>query len=376
MVEFNFLFIGGAPRSGTTLLMNLIDNHPNILCFPFEHSTFERFFLKRTDKDYFLNEFIEEMKEGQQAIMSSNANLIGYSKKIENEYKKKFALEVDPDKYLLSYRKFLEGQEFTLRNILIGLTKGLIAGSEFAQRKKSNLKWIVFKQPYYTELFAKQIHQEMPEARFIHINRDPIGRYTSAKKRRLIHTQMLGMRLSHINRVSFVEGHCEVGESSKYLGKSNQISLGDQRYHQLGFEELVEDSINELRSTFQWLNVKSHKSIGSITRLGEPTIAGSLLVQSNTVDSSASCRDKEYFSLTNWNERLLHKFLLEKRHNLLWRTISLVVVLFPFKHSSYKNYVFQLLFIFRLFYINFDTSLRNRLPNGARKGHMFLSGNT
>jgi hypothetical protein len=47
-VNPTFVFIGGAPRSGTTLLSNLLDGHPEVLVFPKEHSTLERYFWNET----------------------------------------------------------------------------------------------------------------------------------------------------------------------------------------------------------------------------------------------------------------------------------------------------------------------------------------
>ena len=35
--KLNILLIGGALRSGTTLLLNQLDGHPEMLCFPMEH---------------------------------------------------------------------------------------------------------------------------------------------------------------------------------------------------------------------------------------------------------------------------------------------------------------------------------------------------
>ena len=76
-----FLFIAGAPRSVTTLLANLLDNHPQCLVFPFEHSTIERFYWNHDNLDYFNKDFIDDRTSGQQSILADKVKIEEYKKK-------------------------------------------------------------------------------------------------------------------------------------------------------------------------------------------------------------------------------------------------------------------------------------------------------
>ncbi len=99
-----FLFIGGAPRSGTTLLMNLLDSHPDLLVFPFEHSTIERYFWNKDNiQHYALNEFISKRQEGQQTILANKDFLNQYYQKIKKEYNKDFSLDINPEVFFKTY---------------------------------------------------------------------------------------------------------------------------------------------------------------------------------------------------------------------------------------------------------------------------------
>ena len=381
MVKYNFLFIGGAPRSGTTLVHNLLDDHPNILCFPFEHSTFENFFWHGPNRNYFENDFIKNRLEGQQSISASQIELDKYSQKILKEYKKVFTIDINPDNFLIGYQNYLKSKEITLQNILAGMAEGLIKGNKYAQDKKEIIKWVVFKQPYYTELLARKINNEIPNAKFIQMNRQPISRYTSAKKRRLTQAQDRGKRLSHINWVSFVEGHCEVGESSYQLGKSNSSLLGGQTYKNIDYEDLVTNPKDVISTCLKWIRLDEHKNMCQVTRLGEPVIAGSLFQSSTTVDSSGVDRSDEFRKITNWSERIVFDHLLYQTSQTrggVKRPFILILVgsLIPFKKSSFKNYFFQLVLFFRLFYVAFDKSLITRLPFGLLSKKLTVSGAT
>jgi len=372
-----FLFIGGAPRSGTTLLMNLLDSHPELLIFPFEHSTIERYFWNKDNiQHYALNEFISKRQEGQQAILANKDFLNQYYQKIKKEYNKDYSLDIDSEAFLKTYVDFLKNTKVELKDILSALMYALARSNTFAASKYPHAKYFVFKRPYYTNLFALEVSQLIPDAKFIYISRDPFARYTSAKMRRVKANNLDKKTLVHINKINFVEAHSEVDISSDSIAKKNQQNLDASVYKVIQFENMLKNLSEVFHGLFLWLSVSESDCYLKPTTLGKAAIAGSTFVKKEGVDGKASDRRSEYFQLTYWNERLLHKYYLikggllhEKKPNLL---ILMIAYLLPFKHEPLSHYLFKLTQIVRLIHTN--TNLKTRLPEGVKKKKYFMSG--
>ncbi len=307
-----FLFIGGAPRSGTTLLVNLLDSHPGLLIFPFEHATIERYFWNKDHiQEYALNDFIFNRKEGQQTIPANKELLNQYYQKIKKEYNKDFLLDINSNSFAEAYIKYIKNHEVNLKEILTALVEGLVHSNSFVQSKYLGIKYFVFKQPYYTDLFAQEVKKIIPDAKFIHINRDPFARYASAKKRGVTISKLKNKKLAPINRVNFVEAHSEVDISSYFLAQENWKKLGCN-YKIVSYEKMLQDSSEFFRDIFSWLSVDQSQCYLKPTLLGKAAFAGSTFVQKEGTDKTATDRKLEYLQLTSWNERVLHKYYLTK----------------------------------------------------------------
>ncbi len=371
-----FIFIGGAPRSGTTLLCNLMDSHPELLVFPLEHSTVEQFFWHSGNLEFFRNTFIFHRSSGQQSIMATDKELEKYRHKILNEYQKEFDLNVDTALYCSGYLEYLESHGIELRTILEALVFGLVKGNEFARRKLETAKYVVFKQPFYTELFASFTYNHLPESKFVHILRNPVARYASAKQRRIDLHKLNNKRLSHINRVNFVLGHTELDISTRILADKNLHQIGSESYRIVKFKDMLSDRENFFKELSLWLKIEfNHSFFEKPTRLGKLAIAGSKLVQGKNVDIRAIERKDHYLAITSKTERKLHHYYLSLNNkgsqNDSKIFAALFSLLFPFYLSSFKHYVYQILTMPHLFFLD-----RSRLIEGVKKKKLSLSGAT
>jgi len=373
-----FLFIGGAPRSGTTLLMNLLDSHPDLLVFPFEHSTIERYFWNKDNiQHYALNEFISKRQEGQQTILANKDFLNQYYQKIKKEYNKDFSLDINPEVFFKTYADILKNRKIELKDILSALTYALATANTFAESKYSQSKYFVFKQPYYTDLFAEEVSELLPDAKFIYISRDPFARYSSAKKRRVTISKLNKKIFIHINGTNFVEAHSEVDISAHYIAKKNENRLGNKKYKTLNYEKILEDPDPIFYDLFSWLSVDQSNCYFKPTFLGKPALGGSLFINGEGIDKNAANRRFEYQSITNWNERVLHRYYLtkgglinEKKPGYLYVLVSYFL---PLKHEGFLHFLYRLIFIWHLFG---RRDFKNRLPGGVKKRKYFISGAT
>ncbi len=349
IMKAKFLFVGGAPRSGTTLL----DDHPELVTFPAEHSTFEQYFNHQHDKQsYFKERFISDRREGHQTILANEDLMEKYLQKLHAEYDKQHSLQIDTAKFKESYLQNIRSSEdITLSRVLTALADALSSGSSYVESKSSHTKYYVFKQPYYTDYFAAQIIKLIPDAKFIYISRDPIARYTSAKQRRIIGANQSHKRLGPINKVNFVEGHTEIDATAKELSLNNQSIIGEGRYKIVQYEDMLNDSDVFFKDLFIWLGITESLCYKKATLLGKPVVAGSSMVTKEGIDKSAVDRNQHYFKLTTWNERIVHQYYL---HLMGYSSgtssmgVVLIAYLLPFKEESFKHFVFKYIKVFRL----------------------------
>ena len=379
--ETRFVFIAGAPRSGTTLLGSLLDDHPNLLGFRTEHSTIERFFQNQHRIDsYARTDFINVRKEGQQTLLANQDFLKQKQEAINAEYGKSIDLshEFDTQTFKSSYVEYLEGKTIDLETMLKALACAQTAACSYSKQHFSKeTKYFIFKQPFYTELFAQKVAEKIPNARFIHILREPIARYTSAKTRRIKQCELKKKRLGPINRMSYVTGHTAIDIATRRLAENNSQQLGQANYKTLHFEQLVETPLKAVESILTWLDLDSDRFQIRPTRQGQSKEAGSVLTNSNKVESTTSNRLAKYHQITGWNERKIHKFLLEsyieQKPTSALRLINTFLVQLP--NSTVKNYLCQLSDLSRCI---FPRSARHleRFLDKAQAGNADLSGAT
>ncbi len=376
--NWKYVFLGGAARSGTTLLCNLLDNHPEVLVFPMEHGVFESYYIWAKDKEkFFRDTFINQRWAGQQAILFNENNLFDYKRKMQLEYEMKFELDVSPNIFKQTYLDYLNGKKVTLRNVFDALTLSLISSSSYAINKAQSIKLVVFKRPSATEFFCQEINKEIPESIFLHIIRDMKSRYTSAKNRRLFNAHLRNKKLTHINRKPFVFGHVLVDFSSRYQLNKNQSLM--ENYLTVDFETMVTNTTFFLKSLCGLIGISNNIYTLSPTRLGREARAGSRMIKKRGIDQSTCDRSQQYFNKTNWSERQVHTYWIKKFHkdriNLFDSFMFLVALLVPFQNSDLKNYIAQLLFVHSVFLS--EQKLMSKIDNFIeqfKNGKVGLSG--
>lgn len=153
----NPVVVCGNMKSGTTLITQLLDNHENLFVLPGDSHIFQKY------KNFQSNEELCKiwlkrifMPTGQKPVLPYGRNFDIYKNFIRN------------------FQYLKQKKVPTHKNIVISF-----AGS--VEKKIANLKHWIEKTPT-NELIASEILQENPNAKFIHIIRNPFANIASLKK--------------------------------------------------------------------------------------------------------------------------------------------------------------------------------------------------
>jgi hypothetical protein len=196
-----FIFVGGAPRSGTTLVQNMLDSHPDILGGPE--------FMHLPDIIQLRNRLHNSIKEGRIDIYCSDS---------------------DVDKQI----------RFMIENLLLPIKKKY-GGKIVSEKTPGNV--IVFSE--LLELF--------PESRFIHVVRDP----------RAIVASMLqvGKRSKKVKRLKTQDFTHNTSAAISYIKKCFENGFGaaqkaPDRIMTVMYEKLVTDPVFETKRICKFLDLE------------------------------------------------------------------------------------------------------------------------
>jgi hypothetical protein len=217
------LFICGTARSGTTLLVRLLDGHPQLAVIPDETYFFARVLGS------WIGAFTFRLSE---YLMSDILARRVARRKYENT--------------------FAGHEDFFIRKI-------------GAARDLQGIRYWVEKTPS-NERFVEIIeHQFKEQARFIHIIRDP---------RDVVASWLLRSPPASVNRARTINRICHTWAWSAYLAEKYAMSL-DARYRVLIYEELVREGVTVVNGLAKWLDVIIHEALVTPTQNGLPHVINS-----------------------------------------------------------------------------------------------------
>ena len=245
-------FICGHRRSGTTLLVSLLDFHPQLHVYPDESKFFYLFYPKLALADISREQKVEFIIEKNFAffkdILATKTDAVkGY---------------IDEDRMEDEFRNYLNKiEEIEWQDYLKGM---ITAFAEVSYQDKGEIRrWV--EKTTSSEIFAHEIVNAFPGARFIHIVRDPRDNYSSLKSG-------WEKRYSYLNDSSNMEDLREScimrGVLGMKIGILNQQVFGTERYHILKYEDLVGAPEATLNKLANFLGIDYDKS------LLNPTVCG------------------------------------------------------------------------------------------------------
>lgn len=242
------IFILGSHKSGTSLLRSLFDGHSEIFTNPIETHFFD-LFGEWVDYDYRRQKPEEVSIEKIKTLLNK---YIRYVEKRDNPmagFQGKDLFDMDRFNEILS-ELTNESSRQDIIQTYFKATYYSIYGKHLPTDKR-----IVHKAVGLGE-FALELHQLFPDAKFVHIIRNPYSNLVSFRK---FHSKTTKFPL--INRLIN-----SLNNNYFYLYKNSQLI---DNYHVLKYEDLVTQPDKEIGKLCQFLELKPEEALYTPTTIGE-----------------------------------------------------------------------------------------------------------
>ncbi len=258
------VFICGPGRSGTTLLAQLLDGHPNLYIMPGDSNYMGRFYGKK---------------------WKFHSLALYWTKRLVNPLGQKpfWLLGKNPQHYkrfILALKHFVEqGMEPFIA----------VVSAMYAMAGKENqTRYWVEKTPGNEE-YVDSILERFPNAKFIHIIRNPLENLVSLKKFSLLRK----------SRFDATEGASRI-QSLIDLGWKNRSQLGQGRYLMVHYESLINSLLENLKTICDFLEIDFSDSLCTPTVHSNPASSNSShrerIKVGEVVKQNRMSRWTEYFS--------------------------------------------------------------------------------
>lgn len=248
-VEFNKrgLFIGGAAKSGTTLLVSLLDNHPQLVVLPEETAYLEhrREYLKLTGHEAKLQRLLQSLtvikarKVYEETVAGVSADARNYE-------------GFDWERFLALAEEFIRqpGMNDSLLLTEVIRAYGIVIGADC----RNCVRWVE-KTPR-TESCAKELDELFPEAKLLQIVRDPRAVFASFKNR------IMARYGSH------AKAHRLPRSWNRSAREIPRLRQDPERYLVIRYEDLVRNPREVLKQVCTWGEFEFSENMLEPTRAG------------------------------------------------------------------------------------------------------------
>ena len=267
------VFICGHPKAGTSLVMSLLDGHPNIVAYPEETLFFRRFLPA-----------IEGKNEEEILALADELliHVFQWSQKAPPEHQKDYPdrdySDIDFEQIRQAYRAYAQTGDSSDRRYLEAAIMAF--GSVTGLLSQESRCWVE-KTPN-NEFYSDKIFNLWPEAKCVHIIRDPRDNYVSYMRK---HPEWS----AKVFAWSWMR--------STRAGMENQGCLGRDRYHLIYFEELLRNPEATTRQLADFLEIDWDESLLQPTRVGDSWRGNSMFDEKyKTISTDPIDRWKEKIS--------------------------------------------------------------------------------
>jgi hypothetical protein len=258
------VFICGHPKSGTSLLRSLLDSHPQLVVYPEESGFFRRYLpashgLSLEAKLTLANErLIHIFTWNSTNPPPSQAGFPG------RDYS-----HISFEAVQQAMRQSLAAQGCRHDGDLLSAAV-LAYGQVSGHLTEATCRWV--EKTQYDERYAGQIFAWWPQARCIHIVRDPRDNFVSYHRK---HPEWS----AEVFAWSWV--------NSTQMGMQNVARYGALRYWLLRYEDLAQQPAETLRELCHFLEIEDHPSLHAPTRGGAAWQGNSMFAERFDEISSA-----------------------------------------------------------------------------------------
>ncbi|WLE95565.1 MAG: sulfotransferase [Candidatus Electrothrix communis] len=292
------VFLCGAMKSGTTLLLELLDGHPELIVLPGDSFVWGRLTkenppsrkLLQADWDRWLKRMVNPTGQAPFWV---------------------FGTKVHPYFEFTQYLQYWYEQfPETWRSSELSVLLSFYCANP--SRSSAPRMWVE-KTPG-NEFNLEVLLENFPDARFIHIVRDPRENLASLKK--LYQTR--SWRWDPLEVADRIAGSCRLAD--EYLKK-----LGQERYHLLTYEQLTERPAATMRELAEFIGIEWYNALLKPTVNSVPAHANSMYEDRQSTGVVRKMTGKKYHSvLTKQEQRIALGTLQDaKKVGYLWeKTLS------------------------------------------------------
>lgn len=253
----NAIFICGHRKSGTTLLVNLLDGHPELSVYPTDSGFFYMYYPLCKLENFSDDKKIEVMKN------KIIGNLEDEFQNLSEEERKKinFEMEKFKDDFITIAKKTAMTPKDMLSSLALAYKKNFM-------NLTTEKKWV--EKTTSTEIYAIDVFNWFPNAKFIHVIRDPRDNWGSLKsgwKKRYAKFNDSKERL--------LQSLIDRGRLGMEMARWNEKIIGKEKYLVVKYEDLAENPTKIMKKITEFLDIKFDEI------LLKPTICGQLWVGNN-----------------------------------------------------------------------------------------------
>ncbi|GAB4497360.1 MAG: hypothetical protein OHK003_05650 [Anaerolineales bacterium] len=239
------VFICGSMKSGTTLLIHLLDSHPDLQVMPGDsHFVNQLKYWNRTQfkeiASYWVHRIVNPT--GQEPFW-----FFGFNESAFNIF-------------LAYLNYFLKKTE---KDIFVCVVMSFYAVDRLIGNPASKKYWVE-KTPH-NELHAQMLSRLYPNAKFIHILRDPLNNIVSLKK----------LDTYYGGAASPLDYARVINKLFKFA-RINLKKIGKEKYLVIRYEELTKDPFEVMNRVCAFLDIPFHEALLTPTENGRPAVSNSM----------------------------------------------------------------------------------------------------
>jgi len=264
------VFVCGHRKSGTTLFANLLDGHPQLAVYPFDLTLLYAYF--------------PEYLRAHAAPAERRARLqrIVFDELTLQLPRQALDIAGMAERFFAGLPDDALGEPAALIGRLMAVFQAVVGSA--------GAKWGVFKETS-VEIYAAEILGWFPDARFIHLLRDPRDNFAALAAGVDKHYSRLGE--DHNRTLASLLNRARLAFQ---MARQNRANYGEARYHLLRFEDLAAAPEKAMRGVAAFLGIEFDPCLLRPTVLGHP--AGG-----NAFDGVASF-EVSARNVGRWRERI------------------------------------------------------------------------
>jgi len=245
------LIICGHRKSGTTLLLSLFDSHEELCVFPPDSGFFYGYYPVYDDEGY------SDEEKKQRIIDTMFFSLKKDLKKVAGDRCDDFPCGEAEKRFL----ERMKGQDCRPSRLL---AEAVFAFNDVRGGKNSDIKrWV--EKTTSTEIYAYEIFNWFPDAKMIHVIRDPRDNYASLKSGWVKRYAQYNDAIERL-----LQSMIERGGLGFKLAKANVELYGEERYKVVRYEDLIAAPEKVMSELAAFVGISSNESLLKPTYFGLP----------------------------------------------------------------------------------------------------------